>query len=443
MRFSRFRIGLTLLVCGFLASSLTAAELRKIPYSDPLHGFSLRPPEDTEQRREFSPTMLVSWVKRDPKTEATVWTLGVQRVVEKNEDIDLKDYARELRDKLQQGQSFKVDRLATGTVVRKPAIIIEGRKGTGLVFWQKQVWILTEKRRFLILTITGAKDMEKKMDSVFGSVLGTLKVHDRISALEARKSYIAAGGKLLESLTLKKLGDSLVTDRQWFVWTFRGKPVGWMAREELTVRRDGKTGVEVRTYTEINMPEAPARAVRQIMWSTADRKRTEWQIRAQVGSGRNARTEVQAGTKLNEMIVCSVVSGDDQKVLKKPQVPEKIYLPRAMAELLPRLVDLNKTGKYIFAHYSPEINRFDMRTVAVQGGDRVEVNGQVRSAVRLSDQRAADIDPVLLWVDKEGKLLKMEVGGGVALEAADRANIMKSYSGAMKNLSSMKDWKTD
>ena len=69
-------------------------------YTDPVNGFSLRPPLDAERVRQTSPALLVSWRKRDPDRNAVLRTLSVLRAVEKRPMGDLGTYSKALADKL-------------------------------------------------------------------------------------------------------------------------------------------------------------------------------------------------------------------------------------------------------------------------------------------------------------------------------------------------------
>jgi len=163
-------------------------------YVDPMHGFSLRPPAGTERRREFSAAKLVSWALRDEKSGAVVWTLTVLQAVEGKPVTDLKPYAEALADKLRTEENFHMEKdFVLGPVAGKAAIDLRGLTG-GVQMWQRQVWVLAEPKRFLIVMISGSETMKAELDDVCSRVLATLQLSDPEEARQRPREWKAPAG---------------------------------------------------------------------------------------------------------------------------------------------------------------------------------------------------------------------------------------------------------
>ncbi|MCK4602558.1 MAG: hypothetical protein KAU28_08840, partial [Phycisphaerae bacterium] len=339
-------------------------------YVDPLHGFSLRPPAGTDRQRQRVAARLVSWTKRDPRTGAIAWTLSVLKVTETNEKIELKPYSQALAKKLQTQENFREVTTELAPVAGKAAIHLRGVSGGSLGLWQRQVWVLTKARKFLIIKITGPVDMKDRLDAICGAVLATLEVTDPKKALEKRKELLARGEKLLAGLTDKKLTDATHGEPQWCLLRFKGDDVGFMLTTESATRREGRRGYEVKLWVMSRLPKDQPRLLKRVLFTTVDRKLERWTESLQIGSGPTSVVIGEDGIRQDDVIVCNFARGDRIDTNKKA-VPASLtfYLPRAIGLLLPRLVDLQEQTSYAFAVYAGDVNDFDMRTLKVIGPD--------------------------------------------------------------------------
>ena len=157
-----------------VAPATQAAELDR-RYIDPINGYSLRPPADAERKRETSRARLISWVHRDAKSRAIVWTLSVGQVFETHDNVDLEPYSKALADRLKREQLFESKKVRLSTLSERPAIDMEGAIGGDFNLYQRQVWVLAEPNRFLVIMLTGPLDAAGSLGAMMDQVLQTLE----------------------------------------------------------------------------------------------------------------------------------------------------------------------------------------------------------------------------------------------------------------------------
>ena len=419
-------------------------------YVDPLHGFSLCPPLETERKREFSASQLVSWSRRHAQTGAIAWTLTVLQATEGNKQINLKPYSQALAAKLQQEENFKVASVQLAPVAGKAAIHLRGQTAV-LQLWQRQVWVLAQPGRFLILRMTGPMTMKNSLDAICEQVLGTLQLTDPDRAREIQRENLARGQELLATLNDKSFAAAICGESQWFLLQFEGKDVGFRRVVETAVRREDADGYSIKTLVMLDLPKLEPRLLKQAMFVTPDLSVEQWTELLRIGPDENARVIEVEGLKQQEMIVCTISEGGRVQTHNRP-VPEKIYLPQAAGVLLPRLIDLKKLTAYAFAIYNVEANAFDMRTFTVLGtveSDSTETDvspSQLGAgptlpaeAIRALDQPAADAEPATLWLDAAGRLLRMQTGDGLVMVRSNYHEVLRRLPRAAAIIKSTDD----
>ena len=424
-------------------------------YIDPLNGFSLRPPAGLERTRETGSARLVSWQKRDPDRGAVLWTFSVLRAAgASNRQIDLKHFAEALADKLRVEESYRVESSELSTLAGKPAIYLRGTTGGVGKFWQKQVWVQVRPPQvasasrpaatmepgeaagdragqFLVVVMTGPADMKDSLEALSNRVLETLEVTDPQAVQEERKRRLDRGQELLASLTPEILAAAAPREPQWFLLRLGERDAGFMYMAAARARREGVDGVEVRSCVLLAAPKTERRVLRRAMFAPADRSVERWGELLEVGEGPTATRVQEEGLKQEELIVCTV-SQSGRTETRQQKIPPGIYLPRATGVLLPRLVDRNKPQAYAFAVYGSEANSFDMRSFVVVGPETVTIDGRRVSAVRATDQPAADTEATSLWLDKDGGILRMVSPDGLVIEPVSRERVVRAFPEAEK-----------
>ncbi len=397
-------------------------------YVDTLRGFSLRPPAGTERRRDRVAARLVSWSMRDDESGAIAWTLSVLQATDDRKKIDMKKYAETLKRQLEQVEGFVNVTTELSPVADKAAIHIRG-VATGVQMWQRQVWILVSTGRFLIIKITGPKNDAAHLDKICDAVLATIQITDPNELKKQRKEMLDRGQELLGSITDEKLARIIDNDARWFLMKLNKKDVGFMLMNEAITRNKGEHGYEVKQWIMMQIPNDRVRLMRCVMFTNSDRSVERWTQYLQEGSGQTAVQSGEDGIKQKDLIVCDISIAGKMSTHQKA-VQDKIYLPKAMSFMLPRLVDLSKKTSYGFAVYASQSNSFDMRSLTVVGPDSITVDSRKVEAVHLIDRPAEDADPSDVWVDKKGKLLRIESPDGLVLEPAGKAAVLRQFPNA-------------
>ena len=398
-------------------------------YAAPLEGFSLRPPAGTGRVKQPSPSLLVSWSKRDAKSGAIAWTLSVQRAIESKTDIELGPYSNALAEKLRNQENFRIDSLNILPVAGKGAIHLVGQTGGIIQSWQRQVWILTEPGRFLIISITGPVGLKDQLNAICEAVLGTVELNDPQAALAARKENIARGEEFLAALTTKKLQAAICNEPLWYLFNMNGKYVGFMKVTESVEDRSNARGLAVVQHVMMQLPDDKLRLLKREEFATADRSVEFWKEWSQIGEGPGAQWMREEGLKQAKLVVCSISGPTGERTNKKP-VPVGIYLPRALGKLLGRLVNLSVPSVHAFAIYNTAANSFDMRTFSVIGPDKIALGDRQVDCVQVTDQLAADTESVQLWLDARGVLLRMQSPQGLTMEKASYPKILRRFYAA-------------
>lgn len=443
------------------------------PYRDQMEGFVLRPPADTQRIREPSRSRLVTWIRRDKASGAIVWRFSVIRSRTNENVTDLRAHGKKLALQLKTDDNFLVESVRTETVAGKGAIHIRGRTAGAIRRWQRQVWVQTAPKEFLVFLMTGLPDQKHRLDLICQTVLATLEIRDPEADRAARRKSLERGRALLRGLNDKKLAAAVDPEARWFLMRIGDRDVGFMLVRSRGASRAGIKGFEVKTWALVRPAGEQARLMKRVLFTTANTTAQvglaltpqvgpvreelppqagpvleEWKESVQTGSGAKAVIFSERGTlgaaAKGLRIVCEVLQEGripikrTRKPTKDPatrakDVPPGIYLPRATAMLLPRLVDLSKPATYGFATYTTKVNDFDYRSFTVGEAETIQIAGKNVTATRITDQVAADASPTTVWVDSAGKILRMEnrtPGGAFAMQATGRAEVVRRFPDA-------------
>jgi len=408
------------------------------PYVDPVNGFSLRPPLKTTRRRTTAAGRLVKWSRRDDRTGGILWTLSVSRRSEpKLQGADPGAWARQLASRLRKTDLFETGSYEIASLAARTALTFRGITKGRVKFWQRRVMIHLRKHEFLELRISGPINMQEKLDSIATAVLPTLKITDPEVSLARRKADLARGRELLDGLSDSKLSALIRSGPQWFVYTSKGKPVGFMLKIESLLGPAGRKGYHVRTWMMLKVAPGQVTQIRREMFATADRSAESWsESGRETVHGKTSRMS-ERGTKSGDQITSTLVRRSKTKTNNPVKVPQANYLPRAMAWLLHRVVDLKKPAAYAFATYDAAGNDFNLRTFTVGKPLEIELGGRNARAVRATDQLSADSAPATMCLDEKGNLLTMQAAGGLVMEAASEQAVTRRFPNAKETIRSM------
>jgi len=440
-------------------------------YTDPLNGFSLRPPAGAKLNRGSAGSRLVSWSRIDLKAGAMVWTLSVRRARGTIGKMGLKAYADALAGKLRKEEGLDIESVRLAPVAGRPAIHFRGRTGGMMSIWQSQVWVSTrpgvpggEAGQFLIVSIVGSTDIKARLDAICTTVVDTMRLTDPEMVKEIMRENLKRGYKLLAGVDGRKIGSVLHATDRWYLLQAGGKTVGFTRVQEGPALEKQASGYRVTTWSVASPPKGDARLLKRVLFTTPDRRVERWKEQVQVGQGDQAQSVAIDGIKQADLIVCTVDRAghidSTQQVLPQRDVilermkkkagegvtvrPEDVvipeYLPRALGEMLGRLIDLSKPGAYAFAVYNVETGDLDMRTYTVVGPETITLGGRQVKAVRVLDRPAQDREPVTTWLDVKGGLLRSRTPKGTVMELSSRAAILARFPAADKVIQGMAKW---
>ncbi len=415
-------------------------------YRNQLHGFSLRPPDQARKITGGSTTRLVSWQVRDPKTDAVAWQLIVQQITEKEAKGDLKAYAQKLERTFEADDRFTVNTFERDSLEGKPAIHITGRSRVGNIqFWQRQVRVLAEDGRLLIFTVSGPPDHKRSLSSNAVQIFKTIQLNDPEEFRKRHARNIQRAKDLLEDLKPQEIREALIEQDQWFQLSYKGKVVGWMMQKEKRDRDEGFDGVSVTSWTEMHFQGAPVRRMQRELFVAENLKYERWYEFLQVGTGLDVQRRLEDGMKRNDAISVDVLVQGKLRTLtpRAPEEAQEMYLPKALEALVYRLIDTRSGGGYIFATYDVSKNAFNMHMIDLQSVKRIEINGQSVVATGLTQQKHYDAPASSVWVDSEGRLLKLESEDGFVIEKTTQKDILKRWPRALVSVRQISDQKQE
>ncbi len=417
-------------------ASAGAAEPKLGPrHIDPVNGFSLCPPAGAEIDRGVATTRLARWVKRDVRTGAIAWQLTIRKETGDTKDVTMAALANELAASLRKQPGIRVEKAAEATVAGKPGVETAVIHGTTGQRYQHELWAQRGKGEFLVLSISGALGLRTEMDELLGLVAGTWQIMDPREQAELRKENLQRGGDLLAGITPAKLAAALAGEVQWFLYRRGESDIGFM---RVTCKQSGSgqdQGAEVSTLAKLSLPDGQSVVINRVMFSSASRSTEHWTEDAQfLRGGKVIRRMSESGTCDGGLIACTVVSDGKSATRKKALEPAtaRCYLPRALAILLPKLVDLSKPAAYGFAGYTTSANDFDLRTFTVVGPAKAAAGAQSPPAVEATDQLAADAAPAAMELASDGALLRMTTDAGIVMERSTRSAVLRRFPDAEK-----------
>ncbi len=423
---------LALVVAGLSSAASAGIELAD-RYVDPKNGFSICPPLGAEQKREFSPARLVQWQMRDAKTGAISWTLTVRREGGPARG-DMKAFAAAVKGGLEKTGEFSVEAAEPTKLLGHDALEVRAQRGDAAKRWQRETWVVVDPNTSLVVAVAGPLGMKEHLDAAGSAAAGTLRLLDVKSVEEQRQANLARGRSLLGGLTAEKLSKAAAGEARWYLYRRGGEDIGYMRVASGEAKRDGAAGVEVKTFARLDIGGGQVMHLKRDLWASADRKAERWEESVQVyAKGRLVRKMNESGSLSDGTVACRIVADKVRTVNKAlPAAMAALYLPRAMAMLLPRLAPLDVQAGYGFATFTTAGGDFDLQTFTVQGKAEVTIGSRTLEAVAATDQVAADKAPVTEHLLADGTLLRMQTGDGVVMEQSTAAAVQRRWAEAAK-----------
>jgi len=396
-------------------------------YIDLRAGFRVRLPVGLERTDMRSASQMVSWSQRDAKTGAIVWTLSVNSMraagggpMQKQMD----DIVATLKDK----ENFEIESAKLVKVGPDEAIDLQGTatldatgKTAGKIqWWQRQVWVRHDDK-FLTWRITGPAQAREEMNGVMAGVLKSLALIDAKQALAEREKNLKAGAVWLVRLKEMDVGKRLKpASEQWFTITQDDKPVGWAV---MTFAVEGKS-----VTTRLTLCTESA----EIDGSTSaalDRSEAVGTLRVRNALDRSWQTIEQSELAKETLTVIEAAAGGRSRTREK-SVPTATFLPTALVQAIPLLVDRDKPATLSFAVNAPRDPQLDVCTVRVGVKRDVILDGKRVQAVPVEVQQAEDAGADVFWIGPEGTMLRVESSSGFRMTLSTQSAVLKTFPDA-------------
>ncbi len=420
-------------------------------YTDTSNGFTLCPPANAQRVRESSNRRLVAWNCLDEKSGAICWSLNVLRMVHQPSTQPVREYAKEVAAELDKTGVIKSPEISINTVAERPAMHFRGSSELNLRTWKRQAWIELSPREHLVVSVSGSPVYQADMEAVMNAVLPTLKLFDPAKALADRLELLDKGSAVLSKLDEKTLRSVISPETYYLSLEVDGKPAGCIRISETIANRLNARGLEVLRLGVFKSGQK-LRLTRDELFATPDQSLEHCRYVVQDSDGPRTTNNVQEVMKQEELFVSQQVApagrANTRPAPRQRELPgdlrvsktgekRQVYLPAALDVLLPRLLGRTAGAGYGFATYNVAANDFDLRAVKVLGQENISVGGKKVQAVHLQDQPALDAPLIDMWVDAEGRLLRLQTPEKAVLERSTREKMMMLYGSELSELDKM------
>ena len=404
-------------------------------YVDGSFGFSLRPPAYCVTIREKKPIGVADVeVVRFHNTDYR-WSLTV-RFAKTTQPLDAKlvrdEITRDLTKNYRDVQEidFAEQRIAEREGYRYAASFVV--ENTRLLRQQAIVRFKpTEYFALVLITLDADRELVRPMfDKIVASfdVLRTEVMEQRITAgLKRGKDLLAAvrGGE--KTLPGRKL------EQRYLRFVLDGEEVGFVQVFQAANKRKGLTGIEIKEFGWLFNADGSITHLRHDMFLADNLDFEAWENRvttltvpAEDGT-RGLLVDVEQGLRrADTLVVKFVAAAGATKLRDKVLEVSDTYGSAAWLALLPRLLDLSQPETYCFGAYRSDQRGIGLRTFEVIGPDQVKVDGQTVPAVKILDSEGL-VPPInALYVDKEGRLLRV-VAGPLEMISTSQENCERKY----------------
>ena len=373
-----------------------------------------------------SASQMVSWTRRDGATGAIGWTISVNSMKAAG-DVSMQKQMDDLAATLKAREGFKIESAKRIQVGQDEAIDIKGQASTDATgktvgkvsWWQRQVWVRHDEN-FLVWRITGPALAEEEMDTVMTDLLKTLTLIDKKQARAERDQNLAAGASWLKELKPADVARRLKpAAQQWFALTRDDKTIGWAV---MTFDADASSvTTRLTLYT-------PTDGVASSAYATLRRTEASGTLRVRNPMDQSWQTIEQS--TLNQGTL-TVIESDGRRTRKREkQVPADTFLPTAMVQALPLLVNRDKPATLSFAVNAPRDPQLDVCTVRVGPPRELTVDNQKIQAVPVDVQQAEDASADIYWIGPAGTIVRVESSGGFRMTLSTKAAILKEFPDA-------------
>ena len=333
--------------------------------------------------------------------------------------------------------------------------LLAARYKTGIdeVFTQQAIFPFDDQTYYFVqFTSAAGAAAEASARQAFEMMLGTVKLTDRADLRKEQMQRLYRTQEFLSLLDEKQI--RAVLQRDVVLRVVRDKKdVGYVEVTEKPATHANHDGVEIVLRSRIiaQTPAAPSIAAAPgavvkpgqldrlaTFFVSFDRRSEDWSVITTMIDGTNApQTTTELGNSDREtqrVLDMDAIKNHeivDPKDPKQPpmvsvekyvlsvndyskehtglpverDLPPQSYLPQALGELLPRLLQLDDPRTYMFAFYVGDEHEVMARYVDVEPVQDVEFDGRVQRAVIVRDRIGVDGSPTLHYVTRDGQWL--------------------------------------
>jgi len=397
-------------------------------FLDANYGYSLRPPLNCQIVRQSSPAQggtaeLVRFIPQEGN-----WILTVQLTTLPKEvamPVLLAGLQDELRRKYPGLKVYRAVRRPTAG--RSGAVLVAGYTVGNMRWLHQQALIRLAPTQVFTLMLNSPLSTRETTEPLFDAVLRTFKVHASAEDQQALREGMVDGSNLLNRVRVRELADRLVA-QTWLNVTLDGKDLGYLHVKERVGRHKGVSGIRIEQRGWLFMPDGSSRQFTGNFFVSDDLNEEAWE--SVVRTVRPARpperpvpsyllSTVDQGVRLADKIVLKFLPEPSERTFSGAtgiDLKEKVvavppsYLPRTIAELLPRIVPLNKPDYYAFAAYDEQRRGLSTRTLRVLGKDSFRRGLRRIACWKLEDRLGPYAPGSVHYVDENGRLLRLESG---------------------------------
>ena len=412
-------IGITILAAAWPGQATQPAVSLGPTCVDGEMGFSIRPPVDAQLVRHGPdepgqrPTLfkLISF----PVSQRG-WSLTVQ-VMRTTPGEPMADSAERIVERT-------VKHLGLTLLDRRPQQV-DGREAVRLsargpfagseIHLFSVVVTATETKRFVVEFSGPAADVVE-LSATFEAILDSFRVlitsRDEIALRQASQ----AGMALLPSIVARGMADRLIPTSYYRLLS-NGKDVGYMVVSERSRSLRGTAGVQIIERGWLFEPTGEIKRVENDLFAGNDLKQERWVNRVhQIGVATQQRSRGYAltqveGVRQHDTLIVSHSAGPAPMLSgNKAFELSGDYLPQVLIRLLPRLLVGGKTEPVAFTCYDTQGGALLIRRYDPIGWDVIELDGKSVSAYRVEDRLGLTAQPAVMWVDRQGRLLRVRTG---------------------------------
>ena len=389
-------------------------------------GFRVKLPVGLERTDMRSASQMVSWTRRDGGTGAILWTISVNNMRDGG-GVSMQKQMEEIAATLKAREGFEIESKTLIKVGDDEAIDIKGKtftdaagKTVGKVqWWQRQVWVRHDGK-FLTWRITGPAAAEAEMDKVMTGLLESLTLIDARQVRAEREKNLAAGAAWLKGLKPADIARRLKpAAEQWFAITRDDKTIGWAVMSFETDNTTLTARLTLATETD---------GIASSAYATYNRAEATGTLRVRNPLDQPWKTIEQSD--LNQGKLTVVEAGGNRSQTRTKNVPADTFLPMAMVQALPLLVNRDKPVTLSFAVNAPRDPQLDVCTVRVGEPRELTLGDKKIQAIPVDVQQAEDASSDVYWIAPDGTIARVESAGGFHMTRATRTDIIKAFPNA-------------